>query len=149
MRYIKKTNSLSSNKVLKTLWNTPSQNHPKEAALTQKKSSDPPISSTDWLKDIIDSGTMVRIDWVDAQTSGGPGWVEAEDMQQWAFDKCVLVTTIGFVLNETDNSISLTDAIQHDGTAGGSVHTIPKEMIKSVHELGILMETEDDDNGTA
>ena len=117
--------------------------------MTQKKSLDPPISSTDWLKDIIDSGTMVRIDWVDAQTSGGPGWVEAEDMQQWAFDKCVLVTTIGFVLNETDNSISLTDAIQHDGTAGGSVHTIPKEMIKCVHELGIIMETEDDDNGTS
>ena len=148
MRYIKKTNSLNSNKVLKTLWNTPSQTHPKEVALTQKKSSDPPISSTDWLKDVVDSGTMVRVDWVDAPTSGGPGWVDAEDMQQWAFDKCVLVTTIGFVLNETDNSISLTDAIQHDGTAGGSVHTIPKEMIKSVHELGIIMETEDDDNGT-
>lgn len=116
--------------------------------MTQKKSLDPPISSTDWLKDIVDSGTIVRIDWVDAQTSGGPGWVDAEDMQQWAYDKCVLVTTIGFVLHEGERFISLTDAIQHDGSAGGSVHTIPKEMIRTVHELGIIMETEDDDNST-
>ena len=69
-------------------------------------------------------------------------------MKQWAYDKCVFVTTIGFVLNEGENSISLTDAIQHDGSAGGAVHTIPKEMIKTVHELGIIMETEDDDNST-
>lgn len=148
MRYIKRTNLLNSNKVLKTLWNTQSPILPKEEDLTQKKSLDLPISSTDWLKDIVDSGTMVRIDWVDAQTSGGPGWVDAEDMQQWAYDKCVFVTTIGFVLNEGDNAISLTDAIQHDGSAGGAVHTIPKEMIRTVHELGIIMETEDDDNST-
>ncbi len=93
---------------------------------------------------------MVRIDWVDAQTSGGPDWVDSEDMQQWAFDNCVLVTTIGFVLNETDHSISVTNVIQHDGTAGGSVHTIPKEMVRDIVKLTVKQPTEmtDDDSAT-
>jgi hypothetical protein len=78
---------------------------------------------------------VVRVIWKDAQSTGGPGWEEAEEVQEAALANIPIVHTVGYILNFTDDRIALTDTIQTDGHSGGAVHLIPIEMVQEIHWL--------------
>ena len=77
----------------------------------------------------------MKVRWKDAQSTGGPGWEDAEDIQEAASAEICIVNTVGYVINFTEDRIVLTDTIQHDGQAGGAVHLIPIEMVQEIHCL--------------
>ena len=60
-------------------------------------------------------------------THGGPEWVYAEDTMKYCHSAPPLMHTIGFVLNETEEFIAVTDTLGLEET--GSVNVIPKGMI--------------------
>ena len=84
--------------------------------------------------------------WVDAQTSGGSGWQEAEDMVEAMTAPAPLVHTVGFLMHSDEERIAICDTIQEDGMAGGYVHLIPNGMLKELVALSptILLEEDND-----
>lgn len=89
------------------------------------------------MKDILESKVIALVIWGDAESTGGPGWEEAESIYEAATAAICIVHSVGYILNYTDDRIVLCDTIQQDGSSGGSVHLIPKDMIKSVQLLSI------------
>ena len=83
--------------------------------------------SLEFLNQIISSPRLVWIKWKDAATHGGPDWVYAEDTMKYCHSAPPLMHTIGFVLNETEEFIAVTDKLGLEET--GSVNVIPKGMI--------------------
>ena len=135
MKFTKKANSNYLNKISKTFPVTNSQTFQNKVASFQKKFSNLNISSAEWLKSILNEGRIMRVKWKDAQSTGGPGWEDAEDIKEAASAEICIVNTIGYVINFTEDRIVLTDTIQHDGQAGGAVHLIPIEMVQEIHYL--------------
>ena len=82
---------------------------------------------------IISSPDVRYIIWKDAQTSGGPDWVEHEEAYDWAHRQPPTMKTVGFVLKETDAWISITDSVGPNESGG--VTTIPKGMILSMEKI--------------
>jgi hypothetical protein len=71
--------------------------------------------------------TIVELEWVDACTVGGSEWLEKEDTMTAAKSKLPCMYTIGYIVFENDDQISLVSVI---GPAESSqVHKIPKSMI--------------------
>ena len=83
--------------------------------------------SQEFLNQIISFPKCVWIRWKDAATHGGPEWVYAEDAMKYCQSSPPIMNTIGFVMNETDEYIAVTDTIGPEET--GSVNVIPKGMI--------------------
>ena len=103
--------------------------------MIQKKFSNLNTSSAEWLKDILEEDRIVKVIWKDAQSTGGPGWEDAEDIKEAATADICIVNTVGYILNFADDRIAVTATIQHDGHSGGSVHLIPIEMVQEIHLL--------------
>lgn len=91
------------------------------------------MKSTEFLSRIISSPKLIWIEWIDAATHGGPEWVYAEDTMKYCMSAPPLMNTIGFILNDTEDFVALTDTIGTDET--GSVNVIPKAMIKTIKYL--------------
>lgn len=72
----------------------------------------------------------VLVDWVDAITSAEPGWVAYEDAIKEAETPPPLMKTIGFVLNDNEEYIALTDSVGDNEF--GQVTKIPRSMIKKL-----------------
>ena len=79
------------------------------------------------MNQIISFPKLVWIRWKDAATHGGPEWVYAEDAMKYCHSSPPIMNTIGFVLNETEEFIAVTDTVGPEET--GSVNVIPKGMI--------------------
>ena len=72
------------------------------------------------------------VEWVDASTHGGPGWVPRDEATDFAAEPPPVMKTVGFLLHKTeeegpDGWIAITDTLGDDETA--SVHKIPNPMI--------------------
>jgi len=83
--------------------------------------------SQEFLNQIISFPKFVWIKWKDAATHGGPEWVYAEDAMKYSNSSPPIMNTVGFVLNETEDFIAVTDTIGPEET--GSVNVIPRGMI--------------------
>lgn len=117
------------------------------AASTSPVSSTPSTSSLDSsseLQDVIDRNDIVRVKWVDAQTTGGSGWQDADDMVEAMYSPAPFVYTVGYLMHRDDQRIAICDTIQEDGMAGGYVHLIPNGMIVETEWLSHGKVTDDE-----
>lgn len=77
------------------------------------------------------STSLARVTWVDASTSGGPGWVDQEDAAEFAQQPPPVMSTVGYVLAQDDEGpegwIVLTDTLGQNECS--SVHKIPNSMV--------------------
>jgi hypothetical protein len=74
--------------------------------------------------------SLVRIDWVDASSHGGPGWVDFDDAIEFATSDPPVMRTVGWVLHEEpapNGWIAVVDTLGGDECS--SVHKIPYSMI--------------------
>jgi hypothetical protein len=85
--------------------------------------------------------SMVRIRWQDAVTSSEPGWTSRDDALGVAEVRPPTMSSIGYVLFENDEWLSITDSIGDDEF--GQVTKIPKVMIIEKH---ILVEKPNEQN---
>lgn len=76
---------------------------------------------------------IVEVWWHDAETSGGPGWVDSEDAVQYMSDPLPLIKSVGFLCNVTDQYVALTDNVNTNATGG--ITKIPVGMIKDIYYL--------------
>ena len=76
---------------------------------------------------------IVVVEWVDAMTIGGSGWLEKDEARTNAKEPLPIMVTVGFVLHEDKEQISLTSTIGPGETA--QVNKIPKKMIETIREL--------------
>lgn len=72
---------------------------------------------------------IVKIDWIDS-CIGPAGWGEKEDYENVTIVKC---TTVGFVVQETKEHITIANTVNEDQLLG--VVTIPKCCIKKKKQL--------------
>jgi hypothetical protein len=76
---------------------------------------------------------MYRIDWIDAQTIGGAGWMEPEEVSSACKAQLPRIITVGFLVYEDTMQYCLVSCV---GPAELSqVHKIPKCMVVSKKEL--------------
>jgi|TARA_B100001093_G_scaffold41775_2_gene35550 hypothetical protein len=68
-----------------------------------------------------------HIKWIDASSHGGPGWVSHEEAENFSLESPPVMSTVGFVIYETDSYMVLTDTIGEEECS--SIHKIPKVMI--------------------
>lgn len=97
-------------------------------------------TSAQFLSQLTSSLKYVMIKWRDAETRGGPEWVPLEDLLEYSTQPPPLMTTVGCVLYETDDFITVTDTLGPEET--GAINVLPKGMIISMHEL-LIREDED------
>ena len=80
---------------------------------------------------------LVEVTWIDACSSGGPGWVDREEALEFAVEPAPVMRTIGFLIHEDFDEevgfVALTDTIGEDECA--CVHKIPYSMILSRRPL--------------
>ena len=76
---------------------------------------------------------LVEIWWHDAETCGGPGWVDRDDADEYIFSSLPIIKSIGFLCAITDTHYSITDNVGHDQIGG--VTKIPIGMIQNVYYL--------------
>tara|TARA_R100000458_G_C8057126_1_gene101724 strand:- start:19 stop:318 length:300 start_codon:yes stop_codon:yes gene_type:complete len=87
--------------------------------------------------------SMVMVIWEDAITSAEPGWTTKEDALTLAEADLPCMTSIGFVLFENNDWISITDSVGEDEF--GQVTKIPKSLCLSIVRLGDRKLEEKDD----
>jgi hypothetical protein len=71
-----------------------------------------------------------RIKWVDASSSGGPGWVDLAEAMDFAIQEPPIMETIGHVIHEVTGPfgwVAMTDTLGTDECS--TVHKIPNCMI--------------------
>lgn len=76
---------------------------------------------------------LVKVTWVDAMTIGGSGWIEKDEAKANAKEPLPMMLTVGFVLHNDEEQISLTSTIGPGETA--QVNKIPKRMIVRIEEV--------------
>ena len=147
MRYIVNHSSNCSKPKLKTNWEQQSLPLPLEETSTSLTASVPSTCSPEQdLVEVIERCDLVHVVWVDAQTSGGSGWQDAEDMVEAMRAPAPLVHTVGFLMHSDEERIAVCDTIQEDGTAGGYVHLIPNGMLKELVALTPTIPLEEDND---
>ena len=84
----------------------------------------------------ITSSPNVIVYWYDACTTGGPGWVSAEEAEECVEEHAPpLMRSIGFLIGETPDYIIITSHIGPNET--GSITHIPRGMIFRMNDLNI------------
>ena len=76
---------------------------------------------------------LVEIWWHDAETCGGPGWVDRDDADEYIFSSLPIIKSVGFLCAITDTHYSITDNVGHNQIGG--VTKIPLGMIKDIYYL--------------
>ena len=123
MRFTLLTDSQNSKRVLKTSWEPSS---PKD---TQPASTPSEEASTSIESSMLNTYSA-KVRWVDASSSGGPGWVNLEDGLEFAQEDPPVMETVGHVIHEVPGPfgwIALTDTLGAEECA--TVHKIPNAMI--------------------
>jgi len=76
---------------------------------------------------------MVSIHWVDAESDGGSGWQDPEEMLEYARRPLPVIHTVGLLVFEDAEQIAITDSKGPEEM--GSVTKIPRQWIKQFHRL--------------
>ena len=76
---------------------------------------------------------MVSILWVDAESDGGSGWQDPEEMMEYARRPLPVIHTVGLLVHEDDEQIAVTDSKGPEEM--GSVTKIPRHWVKAFHRL--------------
>ena len=76
---------------------------------------------------------LVKVLWVDAMTIGGAAWLGNEEAKSSAKEPLPMMLTVGFVLHNDEEQISLTSTIGPGETA--QVNKIPKRMVIKIEEV--------------
>lgn len=76
---------------------------------------------------------IVEIWWYDAETCGGPGWVEKDTAVDYIHSELPIIKSVGFLCAITDTHYSITDNVGSDQIGG--VTKIPKGMISEIYYL--------------
>lgn len=100
---------------------------------TSAKSSTQNISSHNKFIFPKEKPKLVEIIWVDAETVGDAHWMPNDDSKEAARSPLPIMMTVGYVLWENEEMISVTNTIGPDETA--QVNKIPKKMIYNIDEL--------------
>lgn len=75
------------------------------------------------------------VEWEDAASMGDGGWLNGEDALVFAKTPPPRMLTLGWMLHEDEDWVTLVDTLGPSET--GSVHTIPRAMIKNIIELEV------------
>jgi hypothetical protein len=76
---------------------------------------------------------MVSIFWKDAESQGGPGWEDTEEMFEFARRPLITVHTVGLLIHADEEQIAITDTITSDQMGG--VTKIPRGWIEKIQYL--------------
>ena len=76
---------------------------------------------------------MVSILWVDAESDGGSGWQDPEEMMEYARRPLPVIHTVGLLVYEDAQQIAVTDSKGPEEM--GSVTKIPRQWVKQFHRL--------------
>ncbi len=75
----------------------------------------------------------VEIWWHDAETCGGPGWVDKEDAINYIDGELPTIKSIGYLCAVTDTHYAITDNVGYNQVGG--ITKIPKGMVIEMHNL--------------
>ena len=76
---------------------------------------------------------MVSIRWKDAESQGGPGWEDCEEMLEFARRPLTTVHTIGLLVHADEEQIAVTDTMTTDQMGG--ITKIPRGWIEKIEYL--------------
>ena len=82
---------------------------------------------------------IVEVEWEDC--SGRHGWMTPEELREYTSDREFVVTTLGYVQEDYNGGIVLTEALPADGTRKdghrmiGCTTFVPRSAIRKVTEL--------------
>lgn len=76
---------------------------------------------------------LFKVYWVDAMTVGGAEWLCKDEAKSSAKNPLPIMITVGFVLHNDEEQISLTSTVGPEETA--QVNKIPKRMIIKIEEV--------------
>ena len=76
---------------------------------------------------------MVSIRWKDAESQGGPGWEDCEEMLESARRPLTTVHTIGLLVHADEEQIAVTDTMTIDQMGG--ITKIPRGWIEKIEYL--------------
>ena len=76
---------------------------------------------------------MVSIHWVDAESDGGSGWQDPEEMLEYARRPLPVIHTVGLLVYEDAEQVAITDSKGPEEM--GSVTKIPRQWVKQYHRL--------------
>ena len=76
---------------------------------------------------------MVSVLWVDAESDGGSGWQDPEEMMEYARRPLPVIHTVGLLVYEDGEQIAVTDSKGPEEM--GSVTKIPRQWVKQYHRL--------------
>lgn len=90
---------------------------------------------------------MVSIYWIDAESDGGSGWQDPEDMMDYARRPLPIMHSVGLLVYEDAEQIAITDTKGPEEM--GSVTKIPRIWLKRFDRLGpISSKLEDASSGS-
>jgi hypothetical protein len=76
---------------------------------------------------------MVSVLWKDAESQGGPGWEDTEEMFEFARRPLITVHTVGLLIHADEEQIAITDTITSDQMGG--VTKIPRGWLEKIQYL--------------
>ena len=76
---------------------------------------------------------VVQVEWLDAEENGDIGWNDLKKQLAYAKKPCPVMKTVGFLVYEGDEHISILSTIGTDECS--SLEKIPKGFIKSITTL--------------
>lgn len=104
----------------------------------KRTTSDPKNRQRDSDRYVLDGYTdveweMVSITWVDAESDGGSGWQDPEEMMEYARRPLPVMHTVGLLIYEDAEQVAVTDTKGPEEMGG--VTKIPRPWIKQYHRL--------------
>lgn len=85
---------------------------------------------------------MVSVYWIDAESDGGSGWQDPEDMTEYARRPLPIMHTVGLLVYEDAEQIAITDTKGPEEM--GSITKIPRVWLKRFDRLGPVASKLDD-----
>jgi hypothetical protein len=77
---------------------------------------------------------MVSVFWIDAESDGGSGWQDPEDMLEYARRPLPVMHTVGLLVYEDAEQVAITDTKGPEEM--GSITKIPRIWLKRFDRLG-------------
>lgn len=75
----------------------------------------------------------MEITWIDAETVGDANWMTMDESNDIAKSPLPIMLTVGYVLWEDDDMISVVNTIGPDQSS--QVNKIPKKMVYKIEEI--------------
>tara|TARA_Y100000310_G_C20585240_1_gene765052 strand:+ start:801 stop:1058 length:258 start_codon:yes stop_codon:yes gene_type:complete len=76
---------------------------------------------------------IVEVYWIDAETTGDGSWMDLTEAIESAILPPPIMRTVGFLLADEDDHISLTDSLGTEEC--GNINKIPRKMIRQLNEI--------------